>query len=80
MGRIIFLRLLDGYFRHRWLYLLPVVLMTVFAGVYFLTRERVYISSGVLFTEQNPLLSSLTAVQNEGISWYTHGDIKCFVF
>jgi capsular polysaccharide biosynthesis protein len=71
MGRIIILRLFDSYFRHRWLYLLPILVMAIFAVVYTLTREHVYISSGVIFTEQTSLLSSLTSVQSEGFSWNT---------
>lgn len=71
MGRTILLRLLDSYFRHRWLYLIPILVLTVFGAVYVLTQERYFISSGVIFTEQTSLLSSLTAVENEGFSWNT---------
>lgn len=71
MGRIIILRFLDSYFRHRWLYPLPILVMTIFGLVYFLNQERIYISSGLIFTEQNSLLSSLTSVQSEGFSWNT---------
>jgi hypothetical protein len=45
--------------------------MAIFGAIYFFVRERTYISSGVLFTEQSTLLSSLTAIQNEGYSWNT---------
>ena len=42
MLRLINLRLLESYFRHRWLYLLPIVIMVGVAAYYFTTAERLY--------------------------------------
>jgi uncharacterized protein involved in exopolysaccharide biosynthesis len=65
------LRLLDTYFRHRWLYLIPIGLMTVGAAIYLFGHQRLYISSGMIFTERDPLLSSLTSVNQSTASWNT---------
>jgi capsular polysaccharide biosynthesis protein len=71
MRRIIILRLLESYFLHRWFYLLPIFVMIISGTVYFLTQERNYISSGVIYTEQKSMLASLTSVQSDGFSWNT---------
>lgn len=71
MSRIVILRLIDTYFRHRWLYLIPIVLMIIAAGIYIYDQQSLYMTSGVIFTERTSLLSSLTAVDQEGFSWKT---------
>lgn len=71
MAKIFIIRLLDSYFRHRWLYLLPIIILTIAAGVYFATFKRLYISSGVIYAEQSTMLAALTSVQDEGFSWNT---------
>jgi capsular polysaccharide biosynthesis protein len=70
MSRIVTLRLLDTYFRHRWLYLIPIGLMAI-AGAVYLLNQHLYISTGVIFTDKNSLLSSLTSVNQEAASWNT---------
>jgi hypothetical protein len=71
MSKIVILRLLDTYFRHRWLYLIPIALMTIAAGIYLYNQQHLYMTSGVIFTEKSSLLSSLTAVDQQGFSWKT---------
>ncbi len=71
MAKTITLRLLDTYFRHRWLYLLPIVLMVIAAGIYIYQQQHLYMTSGIIFTEKSSLLSSLTAVDQQGYSWIT---------
>lgn len=71
MQKTIFLRLLYTYLRHRWLYMLPIVLLTAAGCYYLVTAKRYYISSGVVFTEQTTMLASLTSVADEGFSWNT---------
>jgi hypothetical protein len=71
MTRIVILRLLDTYFRHRWLYLIPIGFMVIAAGIYLYTQQHLYMTSGVIFTEKTSLLSSLTAVDQQGFSWTT---------
>lgn len=66
MARLIILRLLESYFRHRWLYLLPAVLMLGVAAVYYLViAEPVYIVRGVVYVQRDTLLSSLITVREE---------------
>lgn len=71
MSKIVVLRLIDTYFRHRWLYLIPIGLMTIAAAVYLFNQQHLYMTSGVIFTERSSLLSSLTAVDPQGFSWQT---------
>jgi capsular polysaccharide biosynthesis protein len=67
MARLIALRLTETYFRHRWLYWLPTVLMLVLGAAYFgYFAERVYIVRGVLYVQSDSLLNSLTAVLEQG--------------
>lgn len=71
MSKIVVLRLIDTYFRHRWLYLIPIGLMIMAATVYLFNQQHLYMSSGIIFTERSSLLSSLTAVDPQGFSWQT---------
>jgi len=75
MFRLISLRLLESYFRHRWLYLLPVVLMTILAvGSIFIAKPK-YIARGVLFVQKQSLLAKLTSVMGSDISWQTAASV-----
>lgn len=69
MARTVILRLLDTYFRHPWLYLIPIGLMAIAGGIYLYNQQHLYMTSGVIFTEPSSLLSSLTSVEKERFSW-----------
>jgi uncharacterized protein involved in exopolysaccharide biosynthesis len=69
MARLFVLRLLDSYFRHRWLNLLPLVLMITMAGVYFQITAQLYTSRGRLYVQKSSLLPSLTQIRIDGISY-----------
>lgn len=71
MLRLVILRFLESYFRHRWLWLLPIVLMIGLAGVSVARTEPYYISRGAVYVQKETLLASLTALQSEGFSWVT---------
>lgn len=71
MVRRLLLRLCEGYFRHRWLYWLPCLLMVIAAYFYCLTLPATYITHGTLYVQDKTLLSSLTALQQEGYTWIT---------
>jgi hypothetical protein len=60
MIRLVILRILESYFRHRWLYLVPLVLMSAVAGTYIFTSERDYLSSGTMYVQTRTLLSTLS--------------------
>lgn len=63
MIRLILLRLGESYFRHRWLYLVPIVLMAGLAALYANAMEVRYISTGMLYVQNKSLLTSLTGEQ-----------------
>ncbi len=72
MIRLIIYRLLESYFRHRWLYLLPIVLMTALSAYFVFYRvEPKYIAQGVLYVQDESLLASLTAINSNSTSWWT---------
>jgi uncharacterized protein involved in exopolysaccharide biosynthesis len=71
MVRLILLRFFETYFRHRWLYLIPILIMLLAAGGYFAVAKKQYISYGTLYVQQSSLLSSLTQIQADGVSWRT---------
>jgi capsular polysaccharide biosynthesis protein len=70
MVRIIILRLLESYFRHRWLYLVPVVIALAAGGVFVAITPPSYSASGQLYVSQQNLLADLTS-SNTGGSWWT---------
>ncbi|MEO7912520.1 MAG: lipopolysaccharide biosynthesis protein [Roseiflexaceae bacterium] len=69
MARLFILRLFDSYFRHRWLNLLPLVLMLGMAGASFQLAEKQYVSRGRLYVQKSSLLPSLTQIGVDGISY-----------
>jgi uncharacterized protein involved in exopolysaccharide biosynthesis len=71
MARLIILRLLDSYFRHRWLNLLPIVLMIGLASASFTLAEPEFVSRGRLYVQKAALLPSLTQLPSEGYTWRT---------
>lgn len=71
MIRRIVLRLLESYFRHRFLSLGPIVLMTVLAGAWFLTATPAYIARAAVYVNKDSLLASLTPFREHGFSWVT---------
>ena len=66
MARLIILRLLDSYFRHRWLNLLPIVLMIGLASASFTLAEPEFVSRGRLYVQKAALLPSLTQLPARG--------------
>lgn len=71
MLRLVLLRLLESYFRHRWLYLLPTILMTAASFAYVSSLPPTYVVSGTLYVQNGTLLSSLTAIRSDGFSYIT---------
>src|SRR5437868_5881483 len=62
MTRAFVLRLLESYFRHRWLNLLPIVLMVVSGSAYLLLKPRLYMTQGLIYVPSQSYLASLTDV------------------
>lgn len=71
MLRLILLRLLESYYRHRWLYWLPCLCMGVVAYLYIAQLPATYVAQGTLYVQDKTLLSSLTALRPDGFSWVT---------
>jgi len=80
MARLIILRLLDSYFRHRWLNLLPIVIMIGLASASFTLAEPQYVSRGRLYVQKASLLSSLTQIPSDGYTWRTPTQIALSEF
>lgn len=66
MSRYVVLRLLDSFFRHKLLHLLPVVGFAALGVWYVATQDVEYQAKGVLFVEDETLLTSLTDVGSDG--------------
>jgi hypothetical protein len=75
MLRLVLLRLLESYFRHRWLNLVPILLMSVFAVVFTLREPQTYVSGGILFIQEDSLLSNLVPIGNNGWGWSTPAQV-----
>jgi uncharacterized protein involved in exopolysaccharide biosynthesis len=72
VNRQVVLRLLDTFFRHFWLYLLPVVALGA-VGVWAATSTQdSYQSFGTMRIETNALVGELTGIQSDpGFGWLT---------
>jgi len=76
MLRQVVLRLLESYFRHRWLYIFPFFLMTLLAGVYYFTLKPTFIARGVIYVQNDSLLTTLTDIyQNNPSFWISPSQI-----
>lgn len=73
--RLVLLRFFESFFRHIWLYLLPIVLLTTLAIVYLLTKPPQYLSWGTFYIQDESLLSSLNALRDRGFSYDTPSEI-----
>ncbi len=71
MLRLVLLRIFESYFRHRWLYLLPIVLMGAASAVYASSMAPTYSVSGTLYVQNGTLLSSLTDIRSDGFAYVT---------
>jgi uncharacterized protein involved in exopolysaccharide biosynthesis len=69
MIKIFLLRIFETYFRHRWLYLMPLVLMAIYGGVFIATSEPKYVARAVLYVQTPTYLSSVAAQDNQSAWW-----------
>jgi len=74
MLRLFLLRFLESYFRHRFLNLLPIVLLIGVSVLSVLKVKPVYISRGGLYVQKESLLASLTSLKDSGFAWVTPAD------
>ncbi len=66
MYRTITLRILESYFRHRWLNLLPFFIMIAASGVYLAITKSNYVSQGMLYVNTPSLVKALDINTNSG--------------
>jgi Mrp family chromosome partitioning ATPase/capsular polysaccharide biosynthesis protein len=71
MSKNFTLRLLDTFFRRKWLYLLPLMFLVGVGLLNAATMERSYRSTGTLYVERETFLASLTAVRGGEVGWDT---------
>jgi capsular polysaccharide biosynthesis protein len=71
MLQLILLRLAEAYFRHRWVVLLPLVILVVIGGVSLALTKPTLTARGTIYVQRTSLLASLTAVRDEGYTWVT---------
>jgi capsular polysaccharide biosynthesis protein len=69
MDRAFVARVLESYFRHRWLNLIPLALMMVGAVVWLLTAKPEYTSRGTVYAQGGSLLASLAADITSQTGW-----------
>ncbi len=70
MLRLILLRLLESYFRHRWLYLSPILFMSLAMVGYLTLVPAPYVAEGTLYVQKETLLSTLTSVRTNVFGRY----------
>jgi uncharacterized protein involved in exopolysaccharide biosynthesis len=70
MSRLVMMRLLESYFRHRWLHVLPIGLMLAAGLVYAFLKPLEYISRGVVYVPGEPYLVTLTDVRTSEGQWW----------
>jgi uncharacterized protein involved in exopolysaccharide biosynthesis len=70
MTKIVLLRLIESYFRHRWLNLLPIVIATVIGVVFIQQSDPTYTSSGVVYVDDQSYLATLSNVSQSSDSWW----------
>lgn len=75
MLRLVTLRTLESYFRHRWLYLLPVTILLVAAAFSLATTKPKFLAQGVIFVQRESLLAKLTSVTDPNVSWQTPASV-----
>jgi capsular polysaccharide biosynthesis protein len=58
-------RLIEAYFRHRWLNLLPLLLMIVAAATWLVVTKPLYTAYGTMYVQRGTLLATLSADQSQ---------------
>lgn len=71
MITVLMYRFLESYFRHRWLYLLPIVFMMAIAGVYFVNLKPKYHAHGIIYVQTESYLAALNSVTASDNSWWS---------
>lgn len=73
LRRRLILRFSDNFFAHIWRNLLPLVFMVGFGIYYFFSSTPTYLSHGVLYVQDDSLLTTLTNVRSNNYIWVSRG-------
>ncbi|WP_129631023.1 lipopolysaccharide biosynthesis protein [Candidatus Oscillochloris fontis] len=71
MVRIVILRLLESFFRHRWLNIIPILIAAIVGVIFVLNMAPEYVATGRLYVSQENLLADLTSSGQSGSFWTT---------
>ncbi|HEU5011539.1 MAG TPA: lipopolysaccharide biosynthesis protein [Roseiflexaceae bacterium] len=74
MVRLILLRIFESYFRHRWLNIMPIVLMIGVGSAYVVYSMPQYAARGTIYVQKQPLVSALSNVQTD-FTWQTPAQV-----
>lgn len=73
-AQTILLRMIDGFFRRKWLFVLPIVVFGIL-GFASAALENDYRSEGSIFVQEETFLSQLTEVRQTGLSFQTPAEV-----
>jgi capsular polysaccharide biosynthesis protein len=73
LRRRLILRFLDNFFANFWRNILPFFLMLLFGIYYFFSIKPTYLSHGVLYVQDDSLLTTLTNVRSNNYIWVSRG-------
>ncbi len=73
LRRRMLLRFLDNFFAHFWHNILPLYLMVAFGIFYFFSITPTYLSHGVLYVQNDSLLTTLTNARQNDYIWVSRG-------
>ncbi len=74
MSRNHLARFLETYFRHRWLNLVPLLMMIVIGAVWLATAKPQYLAAGTMYVQNDTLLATLTSNQPAPTGWTSAAD------
>lgn len=74
LRRKMLLRFLDNFFAHFWRNILPLYLMVAFGIWYFFSITPTYLSHGVLYIQNDSLLTTLTNARQNKYIWVSDGE------
>ena len=73
LRRRLILRFLDNFYAKFWRNILPFFLLMGFGIIYFFSSTPTYLSHGVLYVQDDSLLTTLTNVRSNNYIWVSRG-------
>ena len=75
MMRLLLVRFLETYYRHRWLYWSPAFILLVVFGVSLYITKDAYIAHGTIWVQKQVLLASMTSNTQDSWGYSTPADV-----